>query len=59
MPPPPTRLREIKKRAPVPRMLPRRDHCYLVGGGGGVNEKVQNTGEPIPNFSLGVGFIVF
>ena len=25
----------------------------------GVNEKVQNTGEPMPNFFLGVDLIVF
>ena len=31
------------------------DLCYGVG----VNEKVQNTGEPMPNFFLGVGLIVF
>ena len=24
-----------------------------------VNEKVQNTGQPLPNFFLGVGLIVF
>ena len=47
MPPPPTSLREIKKRAPVPRMLPCWGLCYWVG----VNEKVQNTGEPMPIFS--------
>ena len=29
--------------------------CYWVG----VNEKVQNTGEPMPSFFLGVDFIVF
>ena len=28
--------------------------CYWVG----VNEKVQNTGEPMPNFFFGVGLIV-
>ena len=46
-PSPPTRLRGIKKRAPVPRMLPCWGLCYWVG----VNEKVQNTGEPMPIFS--------
>ena len=25
----------------------------------GMNEKVQNTGEPMPNFFLGVDLIVF
>ena len=29
--------------------------CYSVG----VNEKVQNTREPMANFFLGVGLIVF
>ena len=31
--------------------------AYLIGLG--VNEKVQNTGVPMPNCFLGVGFIVF
>ena len=48
--PPPTRLREIKKRA----LGCCRGLCYWARG----NEKVQNAGEPIPNF-LGVGLIVF
>ena len=36
-------------------LLPR--WAYVIGLG--VNEKVQNTGEPMPNFFLGVDFIVF
>ena len=37
LPPSPTRVREIKKRAPVPRLLP----CWAYVIGLGVNEKVQ------------------
>ena len=44
-PPPPslTRLREIKKRAPVPGATAMLGLCYWVG----VNKKVLNTGEPM------------
>ena len=56
MPPPPlTRLREIKKRAKVPRLLPR--WVFVIGFG--VNEKVQNTWEPMPFFSQVLAFIFF
>ena len=47
--------RVIKKRASVPRMLTRWGLCFSVG----VKEKVQNTGEHMPIFFLGVSFIVF
>ena len=47
----PTRLREIKKRAPVHRLLP----CWVYVIGLGLNEKVQNTVEHIPIFFLGLG----
>ena len=30
--------------------------AYVIGLG--VNEKAQNTGEPMPNFFLGLGLIV-
>ena len=49
--PPPTRLSEIKKRA--------LGCCWAYVIGFGVNEKVQNTGEPMPHFFLGVGLLVF
>ena len=57
-PPPPlpsTRLRETKKRAPVHRLLP----CWAYVIGLGVNEKVQDTVEPMPNFFLGVDLFFF
>ena len=37
-----------------------RAEAYVIGFMGlGMNEKVQNTGVPMPNFFLGVSFIVF
>ena len=54
-PPPPTRLREIKKR------LQSLECChagaYVIGLG--VNEKVQSTGEPMPNFFSKVWALLF
>ena len=47
--------RNKKKRAQVPRLLP----CWAYVIWLGVHEKVQNTGEPMPNFFLGVALIVF
>ena len=44
-----------KKESPSPRLLP----CWAYFIWLGVNEKVQNTGEPMPNFFLGVALIVF
>ena len=41
-----TRLREIKKRVPVPRLLP----CWVYVIKLGVNEKVQDTVETMPIF---------
>ena len=49
------RIREIKKRAPVPRLLP----CWAYDIGLGMNKKVQNTGEAMPNIFLRCGLVVF
>ena len=42
-------------RAPVPSLLPR--WAYVIGLG--MNVKIQNTGERMPRFFLGVDFIGF
>ena len=55
MPPPPTRLENLKKRAPVPRLLT----FWVYVFGLGENEKAQNTGEPMPNFFLRYGLYCF
>ena len=54
MPPSPNQTQRIKKSPSPYRLLP----CWAYVIGLGVNEKVQNTGELMPNFFLVVDFIV-